>query len=59
LICHDAQQLLINSLKVGSTLASAYTATKNFISSKNPSLGIHTNFGFGIGFNFKEELLLI
>lgn len=44
---------------MGATIATVYNTVKQFISDKNPSLAIGANFGFGIGFNFKEDLLTI
>jgi len=32
---------------------------KKFIVDKNSNLGVHSNFGFGIGFNYKEDALTI
>ena len=51
--------MLIKSLKAGEKISSVYQTVKNFISGKNPNLGIHSNFGFGIGFNYKEDALTI
>ena len=57
MVAHDAQELLIAKLQVGSTIASAYDAAKNLIAERNSNLTVHNNFGFGIGFNFKEDRL--
>ena len=32
---------------------------KNLIMQRNPDLNVPANFGFGIGFNYKERSLLI
>ena len=58
-LANEALELLINSLKVGATIATVYSTVKQFISDKNPSLTIGANFGFGIGFHFKEDSLTI
>lgn len=54
-------QHLISKIKVGSTLASVYESTQSFIAEKDASLvaRLHANFGFGIGCNYKEDLLVI
>jgi len=46
-------------MKVGTALKDVYQATKDFILSKDPSLAdsLYKNFGFGIGYNHKEDLL--
>ena len=59
LLCHEAHELLINSLKVGSPVSAAFRAARDLIASKNPKLQMHSNFGFGTGYHFKEDLLLI
>ena len=60
-IAYDAQCYLISLLKIGTPLNDIYDRTRKFIIDKDASLEdkIHTNFGFGIGCNFKEELLII
>jgi hypothetical protein len=42
-------------------LGSVYESTSSFIAEKDASLAerLHANFGFGIGCNFKEDLLVI
>ena len=52
---------LISLLKVGKPLKDVYNETKNYILTNDPSLSeaLHKNFGFGIGYNHKEDLLLI
>jgi nucleosome binding factor SPN SPT16 subunit len=51
----------MSCLKVGTPLNEIYDSTKKFIVDKDPSLAdkLHSNFGFGIGCDFKEDLLLI
>ena len=58
-LAHEAHEKLISNLTVGKTIGEAYQAAKSLIESKNKDLQIHNNFGFGIGFNFKEDALLI
>jgi nucleosome binding factor SPN SPT16 subunit len=60
-IAYDAQCYLISLLKIGTPLNEIFEKTKKFIVDKDQTLAdkIHTNFGFGIGCNFKEELLII
>jgi nucleosome binding factor SPN SPT16 subunit len=58
-IALEAIDLLNKSLKVGEKLSNVYTSVKKFITDKNSNLVLHSNFGFGIGFNFKEEALTI
>lgn len=59
LIAFEAEELLIKSLKAGEKISSVYQSVKNFINGKNSNFGVHLNFGFGIGFNFKEDALTI
>jgi Xaa-Pro aminopeptidase len=58
-IAFEAMELLNKSLKTGEKLSTVYTNVKKFIADKNSSLVLHSNFGFGIGFHFKEEALTI
>ena len=50
---------MINSLKIGDKISNAYNIVKSFINSRNPNMVIGSNFGFGIGFLFKEDALAI
>ena len=52
---------MLSIMKVGTPLNHVYNETKQFILDKDASLAnaLHTNFGFGIGFNHKEDLLSI
>lgn len=59
MLANEALELLINSLRVGATISDVYTRVKQLISDKNPSLTLGPNFGFGIGFQFKEDTLTI
>ena len=59
MIAFDAMNHLTESLKVGTRIKDAYTSTKNFIMQKNANLTVQPNFGFGIGFNYKERVLAI
>lgn len=54
ILAHEAQELLINSLKPGEPISKAYNTVKKFISDRNPNVQTGNNFGFGIGFLFKE-----
>ena len=56
---NEALSSLIGSLKVGARIKDVYSATKNFIMQKNADLNVQPNFGFGIGFNYKERALAI
>jgi len=60
-LAFDAQKHLISLLTPGTALDAAYSQTVEFIKSKNSSLAgkVHSNFGFGIGNKYKEELLSI
>lgn len=59
LIAYEAIELLVNSLEVGKPISAAYAAAKNLIMQKNANLTVPPNFGFGIGFNYKERQLLV
>jgi len=59
MIANDALDALVKSLKVGSPISDAYVAAKNLIDSRKEGLQYHSNFGFGIGSQFKEEKLII
>jgi len=50
---------LTNNLQVGQPVNKAYRAAVDFIAKKNADVHCHSNFGFGIGFQFKEDALLI
>ena len=56
---NEALNTLINGLKVGAKIKEVYALTKNFIMKKNADLNVQPNFGFGIGFNYKERALAI
>ena len=56
---NEALDSLISGLKVGAKIKDVYAATKNFIMKRNPDLIVQNNFGFGIGFNYKERALSI
>ena len=58
-LCHGALETLLANLKPGQKISQAYNAARDFIQSKNSNLHFHTNFGFGIGFNYKEDPLMI
>lgn len=61
LVAFEAHQHLVQALKPGATISSAYRSTLNFINGKNKDLAskVHANFGFGIGIKYKEDLLSI
>ena len=44
---------------MGKPISDAFIATKNLIEQRKEGLQSHSNFGFGIGSQFKEEKLLI
>lgn len=48
-------------MTLGTPLSEVYDLTKEFIAERNASLAekVHSNFGFGIGSSYKEELLTI
>lgn len=55
----EALQILITELKPGDLIRQAYKAAHSHIATKAPSLKVHSNFGFGIGFQYMEQSLLI
>ena len=61
MLAFDAQQHLVSHLTLGTPLSEVYDLTKEFIAERNSSLAekVHSNFGFGIGSSYKEELLTI
>jgi len=59
MIASDALDTVFMNLKVGKPISSAYNAGSNLILQRNSSLHPHANFGFGIGFNYKEDMLII
>ena len=58
-IAYDALNTLISKLRPGEKIKDAYVAAKNFVMQKNADLSVPANFGFGIGFNYKERKLTI
>lgn len=58
-MAYEAQDLLINSLKIGEPVSKAFQTVKKFIQDRNPNVTMGNNFGFGIGYLFKEEALAI
>lgn len=60
-IVTEALQHLKDNLKVGTVISSLYESTLSFIKSKDPNLVncISSNFGFGIGSGYKEDMLAI
>lgn len=59
ILAYEAQELLIQNLRPGNTIAQAYQQAKAFIAGRNPNVQCGSNFGFGIGFSFKEDSLAI
>lgn len=57
----EALDICISKLKVGSQICDAYKAAKQYVQSKNSELAsrMHSNFGFGIGTKYREDLLQI
>jgi nucleosome binding factor SPN SPT16 subunit len=59
-IAVDALDCLKENLVVDQPICKAYNAARALISDRNKQLsGTSTNFGFGIGFNCKEDSLVI
>ena len=60
-ICFEAHNRLIGMIKPGAVLKELFESTKAFITSKRANLAAHlpSNFGFGIGLEFRESILLI
>jgi len=58
-VAYEALDTLIQALKPGQPIKNAYMAAKNLVMQKNADLIVTPNFGFGIGFNYKERLLAI
>lgn len=60
-LAFDAQNHLIEKLRPGALIKEAFNSTLKFIKDKDSSLAdkIHTNLGFGIGCNYKEDELSI
>jgi nucleosome binding factor SPN SPT16 subunit len=59
ILANEAEDLLIKLLKPGAKISDAYNQVKRHISEKNPNVVLGSNFGFGIGFLFKEDALAI
>ena len=59
ILAYEAQEMLIQNLRPGNTIAQAYQQAKAFIAGRNPNVQCGSNFGFGIGFSFKEDSLAI
>jgi nucleosome binding factor SPN SPT16 subunit len=59
ILAYEAEDLLIKSLKPGVKISDAYNQVKKHIAEKNPNVVLGSNFGFGIGFLFKEDALAI
>lgn len=59
ILAYEAEDLLIKSLKPGVKISDAYNQVKKQIAEKNPNVVLGSNFGFGIGFLFKEDALAI
>ena len=60
IVANEALEVLIKSLVVGEPIKNAFTATKDFLASKDPKLATktHTNFGFGVTtFHFNHYYL--
>ena len=59
ILAYEAQEMLIQNLRPGNTIAQAHQMAKTFVSGRNPNVQCGSNFGFGIGFTFKEDSLAI
>ena len=55
----QAQELLISKLTPGTPIREAYLSAREHLNNARSDLGVSSNFGFGIGFNFKEDALVI
>lgn len=53
--------MCLKNLVPGEPISKAYIAARDYIREKDERLGasLHTNFGFGIGYRVKEDLLVI
>jgi nucleosome binding factor SPN SPT16 subunit len=60
-IIYDAHKFLVKSLTPGASLKKIFEEVTAFITSKNPKLAslLPTNFGYGIGYEFREFMLSI
>lgn len=58
---YNAQQLLIKGLKTKAVLKDLYSKVREYILSQDPNYEgcIPSNFGYGIGYEFRESVLLI
>lgn len=61
MLCYAAHEKLIKLLRPGAVLKDVYHQVRDFMLEKDGSLAGHlpTNFGFGIGLEFRESVLLI
>ena len=61
LICVQALDHTVNSIKMDQPIKNLFEAAKNFIGEKNPGLvsKLHSHVGFGIGFSCREKTTLI
>lgn len=55
----EAIELLRQNLKVGEPISNAYDKVSKLVKERNSDLHVHTNLGFGIGYQFKNENLMI
>ena len=59
-LASQAKEHLVNTMSSGATFDSLYKSTRQFILSRDSSLAerLHSNFGFGIGLSYKEDLVI-
>jgi nucleosome binding factor SPN SPT16 subunit len=58
-LAEEALETLRQNLLVGQPISHAYNKASEFMRSRNQSLTVHSNLGFGIGFNFRDDQLVI
>lgn len=60
-LAYEAFDVCLKNLVPGEPISKAYIAARDYIREKDERLGasLHTNFGFGIGYRVKEDLLVI
>ena len=60
-IAIEALTFMKSALKIGTPLNKVFVETIDFIKDKSAQLAetLHKNLGFGIGYSFKEDMLII
>lgn len=59
LLAFEAQEMIIKEMKPGAVVGDCVKAAKKFITERNANLKLGSNFGFGIGFQFKEDSIVL